>query len=168
MIFPPLTLPKSAPSAYSACSAVKPFPLRSLRLCGGSLEMHPNALQCTVKNLWTDFACICLYSRFGPSFSPVNIPAHPWSNDGRAEVGRRLVPVRKELTGALTVSDGFLTGRPLTKPASTLGPDGLTARNPQGCLPFTVSPFDILNQRPATRYDTLRHVSLSALCVCPS
>src|SRR5882724_3507883 len=87
---------------------------------------------------------------------------YPWLKAGRAEVARRLLPVRKDLTGALTVSDGFLTGRTLTKPASTLGPDGLTARNPQGCLSFTFHPF---NQRPATPYDTLRHVSLSVSSV---
>src|SRR2546421_12947987 len=50
------------------------------------------------------------------------------------------VQLRLRLTGPLTLSAGFLTGRTLTKPASTLDPDGLTAPNPQGALPFTTGP----------------------------
>src|SRR4051812_34682905 len=41
----------------------------------------------------------------------------------------------KDLTGRLTDSDAFLTGRTLTRAASTLSPDGLTARTPQGSPP---------------------------------
>ena len=43
------------------------------------------------------------------------------------------------LTGLLTSSDAFLTGRTLTKPVSTLAPDGLTAPDPLKGLPASCS-----------------------------
>src|SRR5438477_7907419 len=59
----------------------------------------------------------------------------------------------KELTGRLKDSEAFLTGRTLTKPASTLDPDGLTApAPPRGSLGGRASARACL----ANHLDTIR------------
>src|SRR5712671_6320418 len=102
------------------------------------LQMHPNALRSTVLSAM-------------PSGQVI-----------------RLSTESANLTGPLTVSDGFLTGRTLTKPLSTLAPDGLTAPDPQEGIPGS---YSLPRRQPggqlcrATRYDTLRHASLSVSSV---
>jgi len=68
----------------------------------------------------------------------------------------------------LTRSDGFLTGLTLTKPASILRPDGLTAQTTPGRVSLALA-LDLFRRSiTSTRYDTFTTfyvASLSAVCI---
>ena len=80
---------------------------------------------------------------------------------------------KSRLTARCRVRTVDLTGRTLTKPASTLIPDGLTAQNPQECHPrlfsepstrSTLNPQPIWLHQLAPTCTKLRYLQLKKLC----